>query len=241
MTDLDEHRLGPVDAGQGRDAARLNWLRAGVLGANDGIISTAGLVVGVAGATTAIGPILVAGIAGLTAGAVSMAIGEYVSVSSQRDAERALIEQERREVETDPEGELAELVGIYESKGLSPRTARQVALELTAHDPLAAHLDAELGLDPDALTNPVHAAVSSGVAFTAGALLPLLAVSMAPASTRIAVTFVAVLVALAVTGGISARLGRARRLRAVVRVVVGGAVAMVVTYAIGRLLGVSGL
>ena len=241
MTDLGGPAARLVDDSRGHDAARLNWLRAGVLGANDGIISTAGLVVGVAGATTQIGPILVAGIAGLVAGAVSMALGEYVSVSSQRDAERALIEQERREVENDPEGELSELIGIYEAKGLSPATARAVAEELSARDPLAAHLDAELGLDPAALTNPVHAAISSGLSFTAGAILPLLAVAAAPASTRVAVTFVAVLLALAVTGGISARLGRARRLRAVVRVVVGGAVAMVVTYAIGRALGVSGL
>jgi VIT1/CCC1 family predicted Fe2+/Mn2+ transporter len=230
-----------VDNGRGHDAARLNWLRAGVLGANDGIISTAGLVVGVAGATTQIGPILVAGIAGLVAGAVSMALGEYVSVSSQRDAERALIEQERREVENDPQGELAELIGMYESKGLSHGTARAVAEELTDRDALAAHLDVELGLDPGALTNPVHAAISSGLSFTAGALLPLLAVSLAPASVRVAVTFAAVLVALAVTGGISARLGGARRLPAIVRLVVGGAVAMTVTYAVGRLLGVSGL
>jgi VIT1/CCC1 family predicted Fe2+/Mn2+ transporter len=241
MAESERTGARAVDDGQGRDSARLNWLRAGVLGANDGIISTAGLVVGVAGATTAIGPILVAGVAGLVAGAVSMALGEYVSVSSQRDAERALIEQERREVQDDPDGELAELVGIYRSKGLSAETARAVALELTARDPLAAHLDAELGLDPDALTNPVHAAISSGVAFTAGAILPLVAVAVAPASVRIVVTFVAVLLALAITGSISARLGRARRLRAIVRLVVGGAAAMVVTYVVGRLLGVSGL
>ena len=241
MTELPESAPYLVDDGQGVDAARLNWLRAGVLGANDGIISTAGLVVGVAGATTAIGPILIAGIAGLTAGAVSMALGEYVSVSSQRDAERALIERERREVEEDPHGELEELVAIYASKGLSPGTARAVALELTARDALAAHLDVELGLDPDALTSPGHAAIASGISFTAGAVLPLAAIALAPSSIRIAVTFVAVLVALAVTGGISARLGRARRGRAVARVVVGGAIAMIVTYAIGRLLGVTGL
>lgn len=230
-----------VDGGQGRNASRLNWLRAGVLGANDGIISTAGLVLGVAGATSAIGPILTAGIAGLVAGAVSMALGEYVSVSSQRDAERALIAQERTELRDDPEGELAELTAIYRSKGISPETARVVALELTAHDAVAAHLDAELGLDPDALTNPVHAAVSSGIAFTAGAILPIAAVALAPASVRVAVTFVAVLVALALTGRISATLGGSGQRRAVLRLVVGGALAMAVTYGIGQLVGISGI
>lgn len=230
-----------VDGGEGNHAARLNWLRAGVLGANDGIISTAGLVVGVAGATSAIGPILTAGIAGLTSGAVSMALGEYVSVSSQRDAERALIARERRELEDDPDGELAELAAIYRAKGLSEVTARAVAAELTAHDPIAAHLDAELHLDPDELTNPMHAAVSSGISFTVGAILPLLAISLAPASVRIPVTFVAVLLALALTGRISATLGGAGHTRAVLRIVLGGAVAMAVTFAVGRLLGVSGL
>ncbi|WP_456789320.1 VIT1/CCC1 transporter family protein [Cellulomonas sp. P5_C5] len=235
------HARPVVDAGRGREASRLNWLRAGVLGANDGIISTAGLVVGVAGATAALGPILVAGVAGLVAGAVSMALGEYVSVSSQRDAERALIEHERREVESDPEGELEELTRIFESKGLSAATARSVASELSARDPVAAHLDVELGLDPNGLTNPVHAAISSGLSFTAGAVLPLVAIGVAPAGVRVAVTFVAVLLALAITGGISARLGHARRVRAMARLVVGGALAMVVTYAVGRLLGVSAL
>ncbi|WP_421740841.1 VIT1/CCC1 transporter family protein [Cellulomonas sp.] len=230
-----------VDGGHGRNASRLNWLRAGVLGANDGIISTAGLVLGVAGATSAIGPILTAGIAGLVAGAVSMALGEYVSVSSQRDAERALIAQERTELRDDPDGELAELTAIYRSKGITPETARAVALELTANDAVAAHLDAELGLDPDALTNPVHAAISSGIAFTAGAILPLAAVTLAPASVRVAVTFVAVLVALALTGRISATLGGSGRRRAVLRLVVGGALAMAVTYGIGQLVGISGI
>lgn len=220
-------------------AAKLNWLRAGVLGANDGIISTAGLVVGVAGATSAIGPILTAGVAGVVAGAVSMALGEYVSVSSQRDAERALIERERRELEEDPEGELEELAAAYRAKGLTPETARAVAVELTEQDPFAAHLEIELGLDPDDLTNPTHAAISSGAAFTVGAVLPIAAIALAPAGIRIPVTFLAVLVALAVTGSVSARLGGAARGRAVLRLVLGGALAMIVTYGIGRLLGVA--
>ncbi|QTE30798.1 VIT1/CCC1 transporter family protein [Pengzhenrongella sicca] len=222
-------------------AAKLNWLRAGVLGANDGIISTAGLVVGVAGATTALGPILTAGIAGLVAGAVSMALGEYVSVSSQRDAERALIARERVRLAQDPEAELAQLAGIYRDKGASAATALAVASELTAHDPIAAHLDAQLRLDPDDLTNPSHAALSSGLSFTAGAVLPILAVVLTPAAIRIPVTFVAVILALAVAGGASAALGSSGHMRAVARLVLGGAAAMVVTYGVGSLLGSTGL
>jgi len=221
--------------------ARLNWLRAGVLGANDGIISTAGLVIGVAAATTDRTAILTAGVAGLVAGAVSMALGEYVSVSSQRDTERAMIAQERKELEEDPEGELIELAGIYESKGLSAQTARAVAAELTAIDPVRAHLDAELGLDAEDLTNPWHAAIASAVAFIVGAALPLLAVVLAAESSRIPVTFVAVLVALAVTGSVSARIGGAGRQRATLRLVIGGALAMAVTFGIGALLGSSGI
>jgi VIT1/CCC1 family predicted Fe2+/Mn2+ transporter len=222
-------------------AARLNWLRAGVLGANDGIISTAGLVVGVAGATRDIGPILTAGLAGLVAGAVSMALGEYVSVSSQRDAERSLIEREKRKLEEDPEAELEQLAEIYRAKGMSAATAHTVAVELTEHDVYAAHIDAQLGLDPDDLTNPSHAAISSGIAFTLGAILPILAIWLAPAAVRIPVTFVAVLLALAGTGSASAALGGAGHARAVSRIVVGGAAAMIITYAVGRLMGVSGI
>lgn len=220
-------------------AARLNWLRAGVLGANDGIISTAGLVVGVAAATTDRSAILLAGVASLVAGAVSMALGEYVSVSSARDTERALIAKERRELAEDPEGELAELAELYRRKGLSTGTAAQVARELTEHDALAAHLDVELGIDPDDLQNPWHAALASAVAFTVGALLPLLAMVLASPALRVPVTAGAVVVALAVTGTVSARLGGARRRRAVLRLVVGGAAAMAVTFGIGYLLGVS--
>lgn len=216
-------------------ASRLNWLRAGVLGANDGIVSTAGLVVGVAATTADARTILAAGLAGLVAGAISMAAGEYVSVSTQRDSEKALLAKERIELATAPEDELAELTGIYERKGLSPATARAVAEELTAHDAFTAHAEAELGLDPRELTNPWAAAGSSAVAFTCGALLPLLAIVLPPASWRVPVTVVAVLVALALTGSVSARLGGGRRGRAVLRVVVGGALAMAITYGIGWL------
>ncbi|WP_412538766.1 VIT family protein [Longispora sp. K20-0274] len=238
MTDSAPHAGEPHGEGL---ASRLNWLRAGVLGANDGIVSTAGLVVGVAGATIERGPILTAGVAGLLAGAVSMAVGEYVSVSSQRDTERALLAKERGELRDSPAAELAELAAIYRAKGLTPRTARQVAEELTAHDAFAAHADAELGIDPEDLTNPWHAALASAVAFTVGAVLPLAAILLPPASARVPVTFVAVLLALALTGQISARLGQARPGRAVARVVIGGALGMTVTYVIGHLFGAAGI
>ena len=216
---------------------RLNWLRAGVLGANDGIVSTAGLVVGVAGATLSSGPIATAGAAGLVAGAVSMALGEYVSVSSQRDTERALLAKERTELAEFPDQELDELTAIYQGKGLTQDTARQVALELTAQDAFAAHADAELRIDPDALTNPWHAAGASALAFTIGSLLPLSAILLPPPNIRVAVTFIAVIFALAVTGALSAKLGSASITRAVARLVGGGAVAMVVTFGIGQLVG----
>lgn len=218
---------------------RLNWLRAGVLGANDGIVSVAAVAVGVAGATTELGPIVTASSAALVGGAISMALGEYVSVSSQRDTERALIEKERRELAELPDEELAELAELYRAKGLSADTARRVAEELTAHDALGAHLDAELGIDPDALTSPWQAAVSSAVSFTLGALLPLLAILLPPVEWRVPATFIAVLVALALTGTVSATLGGARRARAVARLVIGGAGALAVTWILGVLLGTS--
>lgn len=220
---------------------RLNWLRAGVLGANDGIVSTASIVVGVAGATSSAGTILTAGIAGLFAGAMSMAVGEYVSVSTQRDTERAALDLERRELAEMPEEELKELTQMYEEKGLSRELAEQVAVELTKNDALAAHAEVELGIDPDELTSPWHAAFASFVAFTVGAVLPLLAIWLVPPVARIPVTFAAVAVALAVTGSTSAHLGRAPRGGAVWRNVVGGAIAMAVTYGIGSLVGTVGL
>ncbi|WP_433088237.1 VIT1/CCC1 transporter family protein [Dactylosporangium sp. CA-052675] len=218
-------------------SGRLNWLRAGVLGANDGIVSTAALVVGVAGATTSSVAILTAGTAGLVAGAVSMALGEYVSVSTQRDSERSLLATERRELEQYPEEEFEELTALYRAKGLTESTARLVAQELTANDAFAAHAEAELHIDPEALTSPWQAAAASAVSFTAGALLPLLAMLLPPAGTRVPVTVVAVVLALAATGAVSARLGSAGVGRAVARLVVGGALAMAVTFGIGQLVG----
>jgi vacuolar iron transporter family protein len=221
----------------GRPGARLNWLRAGVLGAGDGIVSTAGLVVGVAAATSSRATILTAGIAGLVAGALSMAAGEYVSVSTQRDAERALLDKERRELIEMPEEELDELTDIYRHKGLSPQLARAVAVELTEHDAFAAHVDAELGIDPDDLASPWHAAVASAIAFTLGSVLPLLAITLLAPSVRVPLTMVAVVLALGVTGWCSATLGAADRLLAIRRIVIGGVLAMAVTYGIGTLVG----
>jgi VIT1/CCC1 family predicted Fe2+/Mn2+ transporter len=227
----------PGEPHAGGIAGRLNWLRAAVLGANDGIVSVAGIVVGVAGATSARGPIFTAGLAGLVAGAVSMALGEYVSVSSQRDSERAEITQEKHELADSPEAELAELTALYEAKGLSAVTARTVAEELTASNALAAHLDAELHIDPDDIPSPVQAAAASALSFTSGALLPLLAILLPPATVRVPVAFAAVLIALGLAGALSARIGGSDVRRAVLRVVVGGALGLAFTYGVGHLFG----
>jgi VIT1/CCC1 family predicted Fe2+/Mn2+ transporter len=217
--------------------ARLNWLRAAVLGANDGIVSVAGIVLGVAGATAERAPILTAGVAGLVAGAVSMALGEYVSVSSQRDSQRSMLAKEQRELDEDPQDELAELAAIYEGKGLSHETAAQVARELTDHDAFAAHVEAELGIDPEVLSSPWQAAGASALAFTLGGILPLLAILLPPADWRVGVAYVAVLIALGLAGWVSARLGGSPIGKAVLRVVVGGALGLAVTYGIGHLVG----
>ncbi|RKE16948.1 VIT family protein [Streptomyces sp. TLI_171] len=242
MTASQQQDPGPAHPGEAHAGAlggRLNWLRAAVLGANDGVVSTAGLVVGVAGANSTSAELLTAGLAGLLAGSLSMAAGEYVSVSTQRDAEQAALAQERRELRLTPEAELAELAGMYEAKGLDAELARRVAVQLTAHDALAAHAETELGIDPDELTNPWHAAWASFLAFTVGALLPLLAIVLPPPNHRVWITVVAVLAALVVTGAASARLGGADPRRAVLRNVLGGGIAMAVTYAVGSILGAS--
>jgi vacuolar iron transporter family protein len=216
---------------------RLNWLRAAVLGANDGIVSVAGIVVGVAGASSYRGAIFTAGLAAIVAGAVSMALGEFVSVSSQRDSESTQLKTEKRELHQMPEAELAELTAIYQSRGLSAQTAEQVARELTAHDPLAAHASAELKIDPENLANPWQAATASAASFTVGALLPLMAILLPPTEWRVPATFAAVLAALAVTGALSARIGGSNVHRAVVRVVTGGAIGLAFTYGVGHLFG----
>ncbi|MHA7175793.1 VIT1/CCC1 transporter family protein [Arthrobacter sp. Sr24] len=225
----------------GEIAQRLNWLRAGVLGANDGIVSVAAVVVGVAGATQSTGPILTAGMAALVGGAVSMALGEYVSVSSQSDSQKALIAATEASLQQAPEQGRAQLVKTYEDKGLSPATAALVAHELSEHDALGAHLSAELNLHFDDVVSPWHAAFASAIAFTLGAILPMLAIMLPPESVRVPVTFVAVLLALGITGWIGAMIGGGSRAKAAVRVVLGGALALAATFVIGTLLGSSGL
>lgn len=219
---------------------RLNWLRAGVLGANDGIVSTAGVVIGVAAASPSnVLVIATAGIAALVAGAFSMAGGEYVSVSTQRDTEKALIEKERWELEHMPEEELDELTQLYRQRGLSEELARQVAVELTANDALAAHAEIELGINHEEFTSPWAAAVSSFVSFTVGALIPLIMILLPLGGHRTWIAAVGVVIGLFLTGWISAALGGAPRGRAIVRNVVMGLATMAATYLIGSLFGVA--
>jgi len=224
----------PHEPHDGALAGRLNWLRAGVLGANDGIVSTAALVLGVSGATDARSAVIITAAVGMLAGALSMAAGEYVSVSTQRDSERALIALETRELAEMPEEETAELAELYRQRGLDAETADKVAEQLMAHDALRAHLEVELGIDPDELTNPWQAALASMVSFLVGAAIPLLGVVVSPMAW---VTVVAVAVALAVTGSVSARLGSAPVRPAVLRNVAGGLLAMAITYGLGHLVG----
>jgi VIT1/CCC1 family predicted Fe2+/Mn2+ transporter len=216
---------------------RSNWLRAAVLGANDGILSTASLVLGVAASGASGTAIITAGIAGLMAGALSMAAGEYVSVSSQRDAERADIRLEERELRLDPEGELRELAEIYEKRGLDPALASEAAQALSRHGALEAHARDELGLAEQRLARPFQAAWTSALSFSAGAAVPLVTVAATPASARVGATVVITLIALGLLGDLGARLGGASRRPATVRVIAWGAAAMAVTAAIGALVG----
>jgi len=222
-------------------SSRSNWLRAAVLGANDGIVSTAGLVVGVAGATDSKLIILTAGLAGIVAGALSMAAGEYISVSTQRDIEKSLLAKERHELQHYPEQELAELAGMYEAKGLGKQTALLVAKELTEKDAFAAHADIELNIDPNNLTNPWHAAYASAASFLVGSLIPVAVIMLPLGALSVPVTFASVVLALFITGVMSAKAGGSDVRRSVIRVVIGGALAMIVTYGIGRLFNVAGV
>lgn len=216
---------------------RTGWIRASVLGANDGIISTAALILGVAAADSGRTAILTAGVAGLTAGALSMGLGEYVSVSSQRDTEEADIAKEMWELEHTPERELAELTAIYQEKGLKHDLARQVAIELTAHNALETHLIEELGISEATRARPLQAAWSSMASFAIGALLPLLAAAFAPSGARILTTLIISVLALIALGYAGARAGGAEPKRPMLRVVGGGIIAMAVTMAIGKLFG----
>lgn len=247
MTDLDPrpaadpdgtHEGAPQYGTEESLASRLNALRAGVLGANDGIVSIAALLVGVVAANPPTGVVVTAGVAGIAAGALSMGVGEYVSVSSQRDAERAQLERERGYHDSHPECELDQLTRLHIETGMTPETARRAAEEQTAHDPLAAHARAHLGIDPEDLVNPWHAALASLGAFTGGGLIPLAVALLTPHPFTIPATFLAVLLALAGTGFMSGHLGQAQRRRAVIRNLIGGSLAMAITYGIGTFVGV---
>lgn len=233
--------VDPIERQQQHRSGRVGWLRAAVLGADDGIVSTASLTIGVAAAAASRSAILVAGLAGLVAGAMSMAAGEYVSVSSQRDAERADITLERQQQQADPDLELAELTDIYVRRGLDPDLAGTVAATLMQADPLGAHLRDELGLSDHTRARPVQAAVVSAASFAVGAGLPLLALLLAPPASRIAVIAASALGLLALLGVLGGRLGGAAARRAAVRVTVGGGLAMAATALIGRLVGAADL
>lgn len=230
-------RPTPHERGESHLSHRSNWLRASVLGANDGILSTSSLVLGVAGSGASSGAVITAGAAGLVAGALSMAAGEYVSVSSQRDTERADLAMEERELRENPLGELRELAAIYEQRGLEPALAMQVAEQLSEHDALGAHVRDELGFAEEHLANPLQAAASSAAAFSAGAALPLAAAALATGNVRVAAIVIVTLIALALLGATGARLGGAAPLRPTARVVSWGIAAMAVTYGIGAAVG----
>ncbi|HSR65104.1 MAG TPA: VIT family protein [Xanthomonadaceae bacterium] len=220
-------------------SAHAGWLRAAVLGANDGIVSVSGLVVGVAASGASPGAVLASGMAGVVAGAMSMAAGEYVSVQSQADTEHADLAKERRELAEQPESELAELTHIYARRGLTPELAREVALQLTAHDALASHARDELGITETLRARPLQAALASAAAFAVGSVLPIIAVLLAPAARLEAITIATTLVALSLSGGLAAWVGGAPVVRGAARVVFWGALAMAAAALVGRLFHVS--
>ncbi len=222
---------------EGHVTHRIGWLRAAVLGANDGVVSTASLIVGVAAANASHEAVITAGFASVVAGAMSMAAGEYVSVSSQADTETAEVEVERRELETDSAGELRELTNIYVKRGLTQKLAHEVAVQLTEHNALDAHLRDELGISETLKARPLQAAVTSAVTYASGAALPLLAAIFTPLSTMIVIVSVVSLVVLTLLGGVAAKAGGAGVVVGATRVLVWGAFAMLVTAGIGKLFG----
>src|SRR6187399_2381044 len=223
---------------EGHQSGRAGWLRAAVLGSSDAIVSTSSLMIGVAASSAERSAILVAGVAGLVAGAMSMAVGEFVSVSAQRDAEQSDIEREKRELSAQPAAELRELALIYEKRGLDATLAKEVAIQLTAKDRLGAHLRDELGLEGATLARPLQAAVVSALSFALFALIPIGALLVAPSALRPHVVAAISLLSLGVLGAIGARLGGAPPLAGALRVTLGGGLAMAVTALIGRLFGV---
>jgi vacuolar iron transporter family protein len=218
-------------------SAKLNKLRAAVLGANDGIVSISSVVIGVAGATANRGTVFTAGSAALVAGALAMAVGEFVSVSSQSDAEKSYIEKERQELKDNPEFELGELAKAYEQRGVSPKLAAMVAKDLTAHNALQAHLHTEFNLDASEVSSPVHAAVASFFSFALGGIIPFLVIILAPAKWRVMSTVIAVAAGLTITGYTSAQIAGTSHKRAVFRLLLGGTCAMLITYFVGKLFG----
>jgi VIT1/CCC1 family predicted Fe2+/Mn2+ transporter len=236
-----EMSSSPVPPAIVPDSARifstLNWLRAGVLGANDGIVSTAAIIFGVAGASATHVTVMLAGIAAVAAGAMSMAVGEYVSVSTQRDLEEAVLEREKIELVRDPERQLAILVRLFEQRGVAPAVAADVARQMSEKDALSVHARAELGIDPENITNPWAAALASMLSFILGGVIPIAALLVSPRSVEIWVAGVAVLIAMALTGFVSARLGRTPVGRSVLRNVAGGLLALAITYGVGKIAG----
>jgi VIT1/CCC1 family predicted Fe2+/Mn2+ transporter len=223
-----------IDTPSGRILSTLNWLRAGVLGANDGIVSTAAIIFGVAGAAASHATVMLAGVAAVAAGALSMAAGEYVSVATQRDLERGELARQKADLDRNPERELKVLARLFELRGVEPPLAAEVARQMSAKDALAVHARAELGIDPDGITDPWAAAFASLFAFTLGGMIPIAAMILSPRPVAIWVTGAAVVAAMVLTGALSARLGRIALIPAVARNVVGGLLAMAVTYGVGN-------
>lgn len=227
----------PIRHAERHRTDHIGWLRAAVLGANDGIVSTASLIIGVAAANASHDSVMVAGIAGLVAGSMSMAAGEYVSVRSQADSEEAALDLERKELETDSKGEHRELAGIYVKRGLDPALAKQVAEQLMAHDALGAHARDELGISELLSARPVQAALTSAASFAIGSAMPLLAVAVVPESYLMPVVSGTSLVFLAILGGLAAQVGGASAVTGAMRVTFWGALAMAITAAVGILFG----
>lgn len=236
MPDPD-HIPDAIETSSGRILSTLNWLRAGVLGANDGIISTAAIIFGVAGASAQHSTLVLTGTAAIAAGALSMAAGEYVSVSTQRDLELAELERQRSDLESNPERELQVLARLFEQRGVTPDVAMEVSRQMSAKDALSVHARAELGIDPEAVTNPWAAAAASLLAFTLGGSVPIVPVIIARPDVAIWISGFAVVIALALTGGIAARLGQMPAVPSIVRNVVGGILAVAITFGVGMIAG----